>query len=263
MHHTISTYIDLVENDTNALMKQPTKKLKSNLTYKEPATMEELVERKDLIITIADKGGAVVIMVTDSYIKASYKQLNQDPTLEHNRMVNRTIERFKNEKLLPQKFADGLKVTNPKTPKFHISPKIHERNNPERPVINSIECHTSKISRFADHHLQPMVKQIPSYIKDTNDFIDKVNNFSVPVNSILVNMDVRSLYTSIPNHEGIAATKKSYDSYVHKTIPTKIITTFPKLILDLQIKAVPGVQFVLQHIQISSWLNLNKNTLIR
>ena len=64
-HHTVSTYIDLVENDINALMKEPTKKLKSNLTYKEHAAMEELAKRKDLIITNADKGGAVVIMDTD------------------------------------------------------------------------------------------------------------------------------------------------------------------------------------------------------
>ena len=142
-------------------------------------------------------------------------------------MVNETIQRFKNEKLLPQKIADGLKITNPKTPKFYISPKIHKPNNPGRPVINSIECHTSEISRFVDHHLQPGVKQIPSY------FINKINNFSIPVNSILVTMDVRSLCTSIPNNEGIAATKKRYDSYIHKTIPTKIITTFLALILTL------------------------------
>ena len=29
--------------------------------------------------------------------------------------------------------------------------------------------------------------------------------------------DILSLYTSIPNNEGIAAIKKRYDSYVHKT----------------------------------------------
>ena len=46
-------------------------------------------------------------------------------------------------------------------------------------------------------------------------------------------MDVRSLYTSIPNNKSIAATKKRYDSYIHKTIPTKIITTFLALILTL------------------------------
>ena len=70
-------------------------------------------------------------------------------------------------------------------------------------------------------------------MEDTNDFIKKVNNFSVPVNSVLVTMDVRSLYTSISNNEGTGATKKRYDSYIHKTIPTKIITTFVALILTL------------------------------
>ena len=179
--------------------------------------MEEPAKRKDLIITSADKGGAVVIMNTDCYIKeanrhlsdkTSYKQLTHDPTLQHNRMVNWTIERFKNEKLIPQK----------KTPKFYISQKIHKPNNPGRPI----ECHTSEISRFVDHHLQPVVKQIPSYIKDTNNFINKVNNFSVPVNSILVTMDVRVLYTSIPNNEGIAATNKRYVVTFIKLYPLKL-----------------------------------------
>ena len=36
-------------------MKEPTKKRKSNLTYKEHAATEELAKRKDLIITNVDK----------------------------------------------------------------------------------------------------------------------------------------------------------------------------------------------------------------
>ena len=148
-------------------------------------------------------------------------------------MVNDTIDRFKKENLLSKKLADGLKSVNPKTPKFYISPKIHKENNPGRPVINSINCHTSEISRFVDHHLQPLVREIPSYIKDTNDFINKIDNFAVPPNSFLVTMDVKSLYTSIPNNEGIASVKKKYDHYPNKTIPTKIITTFLALILTL------------------------------
>ena len=99
-------------------------------------------------------------MDTNSYIeeanqqlsvKTSHKQLTQDPILQHDRMANQTVERFKNEKLLPKKTVDGLKISNPKTPKFYISPKIHKPNNPgRRPVINLIELHT-KISRFVDH----------------------------------------------------------------------------------------------------------------
>ena len=78
-------------------------------------------------------------MNTDGQIKeanrqlsdnTSYKQLTQDSTLQHNRMVNQTVKRFKNEKLLPQETANDLKVSNPKTPKFYISPLIYKPNNP-------------------------------------------------------------------------------------------------------------------------------------
>ena len=62
------------------------------------------------------------------------------------------------------------------------------------------------------------------YIKHTNHFINKANNFSVPVNSVLIIMGVRSLYTSTANTEGIAVTKERYDNCIHKTLPTKIIT---------------------------------------
>ena len=44
--------------------------------------------------------------------------------------------------------------------------------------------------------------------------------------------DILSLYTSIPNNEGIATTKKRY-SYIHKTLHTKIIITFLALIVTL------------------------------
>ena len=108
----MNRYIYLVENDITALIKQLAKKLKSNLTYREHTAMEELAKKKDLIITDVDKGGTVVIMDTESYIreanrklseKVSSNQLTQDTPLQHNRMVNQTIETFKNEKLFLQK----------------------------------------------------------------------------------------------------------------------------------------------------------------
>ena len=60
-----------------------------------------------------------------------------------------------------------------------------------------------------------MVKEIPSYIEHTNHFINKVNSFFFPANSILVTKDVRPLYTSILTNEGVAATKRIHDSYTH------------------------------------------------
>ena len=132
----------------------------------------------------------------------------------------------------PKKTAEGLKAINPRTTKFHITPKIHIKNNPGRPVISSINCHTSEISRFVDHHLQPLVKEIPSCIKDTSDFVNKINNFKVPENS-LVTMDIKALYTNIPNNEGTSAVKQKHDNYTKKMVATTVISTFLALILTL------------------------------
>ena len=163
-----------------------------------------------------------------------------------------------------------LNPSTQKIPKFYISPKTHKENNPGRPVINSINCHTSEISRFVDHHLQPQVREIPSYIKDASDFINKIDNCAIPRNSFTLTMDAKSIYTSIPNNEGIASVKKKYGHYPNKTIPTKIIRTFLALILKLnnflfnsrfylQIKGCAMGPSSLLHVRISSCWNLKKN----
>ena len=43
-----------------------------------------------------------------------------------------------------------------------------------RPVNSSVNCHTSKISEYVDYHVQPMVLEIFSYIKEASDFLRKL-----------------------------------------------------------------------------------------
>lgn len=63
----------------------------------------------------------------------------------------------------------------------------------------------SIISKFVDHWLQPIVKQLPSYIKDTTEFANLITQTKVPTNCKLVSIDVSSLYTNIPHNEGLEA----------------------------------------------------------
>ena len=101
-------------------------------------------------------------------------------------------------------------------------------------MLSSINFHTSKISEYVDYHLQPIVKEIPSYVQDTTDFLRKINQINfVPDNSYLVSVDVKSLYTNIPNSEGMKAVKMSLEKYSKRTASTKVITTFLALILTL------------------------------
>ena len=63
---------------------------------------------------------------------------------------------------------------------------------------------TEKISEFLDHHLQPLMKQGESYIKDTGDFLEKLKRVGeIPKGAILVTADVVGLYPSIPHDGGL------------------------------------------------------------
>ena len=78
------------------------------------------------------------------------------------------------------------------------------------------------------------MKQIGSYVKRTNDFINKINAVkSALKHSYLITMDVRLLHTNIPNAEAISAVKRAFGNYSKKTTTTKVIATFLELILTL------------------------------
>ena len=87
--------------------------------------------------------------------------------------MNDTIKRFIKQKLINEKVAEGLKRNDPKTPKFYLWPKIHKGGDPGCAVVSSVNCHTVNILEYVGYHLQPTVKEMPSYIKGTQDFLKK------------------------------------------------------------------------------------------
>ena len=168
--------------------------------------LEELKHREDIVITNAEKGGAVVRLDVKDYIKESERQLNDtkqdrylehDPTADCNAEVNKVIAKFKNDNLICSNVSDGLKVES------YIQQKIQKEENQGMPVKSSLNYHTSKIPEYADFHLQPIVKLIHSYVKDTTNFLCKLDAMKfVTDNAYLLSLDGKSLFTSIPNAEG-------------------------------------------------------------
>ena len=67
----MATEKDLSSNVTN-------KKTSSNLSKEESNWLNNLKSRDDMIITHAVKGGAVVIMDVDDYIKEANRQLKEE-----------------------------------------------------------------------------------------------------------------------------------------------------------------------------------------
>ena len=137
------TYIEATQRELEKELKKMKEKPYNNLTKSERTSMKELSERVGITITKAEKGGAVVIVDVKDYIKQAerqinntknYRKLQEDPTATNMKFVKNTIERFKKQKLINEKVADGLKRNDPKTPKLYLRPKIHKEGNPDRPV---------------------------------------------------------------------------------------------------------------------------------
>lgn len=128
--------------------------------------------------------------------------------------MNQTINRFKKEKLITNKNAGGLNTSDPRTQRFYITPKIHKPGNPGRAVISLVNCYTINISKNIDYHLKPVLNQIPCYVRNANDFINKMDDIgNISPNSFSVTMDVKPVYTNALNSEGISAVKHAYVNY--------------------------------------------------
>ena len=90
------------------------------------------------------------------------------------------------------------------------------------------------VSSFVDSLLQPIAKQQTSYLKDTTDFINFLENTKVTENAILVSMDETSLYTNIPQEKGITTVCNAYERFHSNKppIPTHFLRDMLRLILQ-------------------------------
>ena len=169
-----------------------------------------LKNQTDIVIKQADKGGALVIMDSKDYFEEGMRQLNdrnyyqkldKNPTVK---LVNNTIDDLVSENTIDQDTASLLRPSKSRTPKFYMLPKIHKEGMPGHTVVSSVSIPTEKISAFVDKFLKPMVQELPSYIKDTIHFLQKIDKVGeISKDTYMVTLHVKSLYTNIDNEEGL------------------------------------------------------------
>ena len=109
---------------------------------------------------------------------------------------------------------------------FYTLTKIHKPTLVGRPIISGCDGLTECLSSFpsgVDKVLQPIAQIQESYLKDTTHFIRFIESTRVPKSPFLVSMDVTSLYTNIPQEEGITIVCNAYENFysVNKLLPWK------------------------------------------
>lgn len=129
---------------------------------------------------------------------------------------------------------------------FYTLPKIHkvDLDNvtpsaiPGRPIVSNIKTPTENISQFLDSHLKHIPQQLKSFVKDTPDFLRKIEALNETnifgSDTLLVTLDVTSLYTNIPKADGLAAIEQLCYTDQHKPeISKEVALTLLDLVLTL------------------------------
>ena len=204
----------------------------SNLTKEERLALNSLRDDTSIIIKEADKGSGVAVWEREDYLKEAEKQLGDKETYEELSLdpvnplisiVKNCLSRVKDRGDIPNETLEYFFINKPKLGRFYLLPKIHKRlhNVPGRPVISNRGFFTGNISAFLGYHLKPSSQKVKSFIKDTNDFLKKLNELrDLPDDFILCTIDVVGLYPNIPHKDGLEAIQKALDKREDQTIST-------------------------------------------
>ncbi len=226
------------------------------------ARLNNLRKINNLKFTKADKGGCFVVLNQTDYERMIQTHLQDSKTYKllpesiDNEIYNKISDlvlafeycfaRDELTYLLDHEFSAST---------FYILPKIHKSkiiaqacskvyNNylhidsipfdlPSRPIVSNINSPTSRLSHFIDSLLKPLVLLVPSYIKNSFDFLEKLPK-EMPDNTSFLSLDVTSLYTVIPHDFGLEAVQywcTKYNNKLDANFPIMFILDALKLIL--------------------------------
>ena len=213
-----------------------------NLSPEELLALQDLRTDNTVVIKPADKGGSIVILDLKDYIEEGLRQLNNRQHYEPStikiyeastKKIKTYLTNLVQHGMLPPTTHLNLTHKFPRLPSLYLLPKIHKPNNPGRPIISACGGPTENISAFVDATLKPLVSTLPSYVRDTADFLSHIKDVHLADDHTLLTVDVSSLYTNIPHNEGITACEERLSTRPIEEPPTWLITRLLRFILTL------------------------------
>ena len=197
------------------------------------------------------KGSAVGVWDRDDYTKEAEKQLGDKDIYEEMcndpgpliSTIHKAIEK------VPKKGdvnADTIKyfmVKDPKSARFYLLPKIYKRLHdvPGWSVISNCGYYTENISSFLDCHLQPLTREVKSYLKGTNNFLKKLFSLlNLPDDITLSSVDVVGLYLNISHAESLCARRRRLDLRQEKYVTTSTLLELAAVFLKNNVFTFKG-----------------------
>jgi hypothetical protein len=197
--------------------------------------LEQIKKDRNIIITEADKNMGTVVIKTKAYVEEGLRQLNDRNTYvtceapdfiklfeelegiwkkHHMYFIASDMKKKPEDRKLSKvaKYLLQLKGHSKcKLGCFYMLMKVHKPILAGRPIVSSIDTVTYFASKYLDRILQPIYKNISSYIESSQALIGVLDGWRIKSSPdcYILCADIDSLYPNIPLKEGLEYMRKS------------------------------------------------------
>ena len=127
-----------------------------------------------------------------------YKVLKKDSTNSLERKIGRAIKELKDENKSYKKKAKHLTPKHSVAPRIYGLPKVHRESMPLRPIVSSINSPCYNLAKHRTDILAPLSGEGTSYIKNSQQFVERAREITIQPGDLFVSFDVVSLFTNVP-----------------------------------------------------------------
>jgi hypothetical protein len=207
---------------------KPPRWIKDNLTKGERKFLKDIRDKEDIVYMWEDKGPSFTKMSREQYISSGEKELenvkfytpvDNDPSKSIKRKNDEIVQNMFKSGEISEKVAEYLVLGKSNLSNFYHLVKTHkipqdlanpnewliDHGFPLRGIISGRQAPTERLAGFVDHFLQPGMKELPTFLRDTKDTLQTVENFN---KSILngdtnlegvgvVGLDVENMYNNM------------------------------------------------------------------
>lgn len=216
-----------------------------NLSKGERQALSALRDIDSQTIKIQDKGSKFVIIDTDEYdakMKEQlqnpihYDKLDSDPSTDHVSVISQWGKKWLERGQISENIAKWVVNENAKPGKAFGTIKTHKEGNPLRLITSCCGTAIENLSAFTEFYLKPLAQNLPSFVKDTTHFLQKIEDLNksgpFPKESILVSWDVVAMFPNIDNNLGINAITDALNSRANNFPSTDCIVEAVKICLQ-------------------------------
>jgi len=189
-------------------------------------TIKAIKSIPNATILPSDKTSRMIALDTEKYDEilenstirtGNFSKIRQNKPSTHQTYFNKEISNIISHYNPPSSgvgyLLSKVKCSQPTPSSCYALPKDHKEGPLKgRPIVAALDGPGRKLAKLLSNKLNEILPNIPSYLKDADDFIKKLNRMDASTVDGFASFDVTNLYGSIPRNKSSSCNYDLYDA---------------------------------------------------